>query len=79
MIITKTPVRISFLGGGTDYPEHFQKHGGSVLVTTIDKYSYLNVKPLISHFFDYDIRISYITLFFCGLYLIYFLIISFRY
>lgn len=58
MIITKTPVRISFLGGGTDYPEHFEKHGGSVLVTTIDKYSYLNVKPL-NHFFDYDIRISY--------------------
>jgi len=58
MIITKTPVRISFLGGGTDYPEHFEKHSGSVLVTTIDKYSYLNVKPL-SHFFDYDLRISY--------------------
>lgn len=59
MIITKTPVRISFLGGGTDYPEHFEKHGGSVLVTTIDKYSYLSVKPAVSHFFDYGIRVSY--------------------
>lgn len=58
MIITKTPVRVSFLGGGTDYPEHFEKHGGSVLVTTIDKYSYLNVKGL-SQFFDYDLRICY--------------------
>ncbi len=58
MIITKTPVRISFLGGGTDYPEYFEKHEGSVLVTTIDKYSYLSVKPL-NDFFDYNIRISY--------------------
>jgi len=58
MIISRTPVRISFFGGGTDYPEHFQKHGGSVLVTTIDKYYYLTVNKL-SPFFDYNIRVSY--------------------
>lgn len=41
MIITRTPFRISFLGGGTDYPEWFEEHGGAVLATTIDKYCYV--------------------------------------
>ena len=41
MIITRTPFRISFLGGGTDYPEFFMEHGGAVLATTIDKYCYV--------------------------------------
>lgn len=58
MIITQTPLRISFLGGGTDYPEHFRLHGGAVLATSIDKYVYLTVSPL-TKFFDYRIRISY--------------------
>lgn len=58
MIITKTPVRISFLGGGTDYPDHFRVHGGQVLGASIDKYSYLTVSRL-APLFDYSIRVSY--------------------
>jgi D-glycero-alpha-D-manno-heptose-7-phosphate kinase len=46
MIITKTPLRISFFGGGTDYPEWVRKHGGAVLSTSINKYSYLHVLRL---------------------------------
>jgi D-glycero-alpha-D-manno-heptose-7-phosphate kinase len=46
MIITRTPYRISFFGGGTDYPEYFEKHGGSVLSTTIDKYVYITARFL---------------------------------
>jgi len=58
MIITQTPLRASFLGGGTDYPEHFSKHGGCTLGTSIDKYTYISVTPL-TKFFNYRIRISY--------------------
>jgi len=46
MLITKTPYRISFFGGGTDYPEWYQKYGGTFLSTTIDKYVYLTVRQL---------------------------------
>lgn len=49
MITTRTPVRISFLGGGTDYPAYFQRHSGATLVTTIDKYTYVTVQPLAKH------------------------------
>lgn len=58
MIITKTPVRISLFGGGTDYPDYFLKNRGAVLGTTINKYIYLSVNKL-SQFFDYKIKISY--------------------
>ncbi|MCX6349842.1 MAG: kinase [Candidatus Aureabacteria bacterium] len=58
MIISQTPVRISFLGGGTDFPEHFSRFGGAVLSTTVDKYCYLTVSYL-SDFFDYRIKVSY--------------------
>jgi D-glycero-alpha-D-manno-heptose-7-phosphate kinase len=58
MIITQTPVRISFLGGGTDYPEYFSRYGGATLSTTIDRYTYVTVSPL-TRFFDHRIRISY--------------------
>ena len=58
MIITQTPLRVSFLGGGTDYPEHFREHGGATLATTIDKYTYVTVNPL-TEFFDYSLRVSY--------------------
>ncbi len=58
MIITKTPVRISLFGGGTDYPDYFFKKQGAVLGTTINKYIYLSVNKL-SEFFDYKIKISY--------------------
>lgn len=44
MIITQTPLRISFLGGGTDFPQFFKKHGGAVLSTAIDKYIFVVIK-----------------------------------
>ena len=59
MIITKTPFRISFFGGGTDYPEHFERHGGAVLATAIDKSTYLSATRFYSRLFDYSIRIAY--------------------
>jgi len=49
---------VSFLGGGTDYPEHFLEHGGQTLGAAIDKYSYIVVNSL-ANLFDYKIRISY--------------------
>jgi D-glycero-alpha-D-manno-heptose-7-phosphate kinase len=58
MIISRTPVRLSFFGGGTDYREYFEQHGGAVLGTTIDKYVYVSVNRL-SKFFEYKIRVGY--------------------
>lgn len=58
MIITKTPFRMSFFGGGTDMEEYFKKHKGAVLSTTIDKYCYVNVRHL-PRFFDYSTELSY--------------------
>lgn len=58
MIITKTPFRMSFFGGGTDMPDFFREHGGSVLSTTFDKYCYVNVRHL-PPFFDYHTELSY--------------------
>ncbi len=59
MIITKTPLRISFFGGGSDLPEYFGRHGGAVLGTSIDKYVYLSVTRFPSKLFDYNIRVAY--------------------
>jgi len=58
MIITRTPFRISFFGGGTDYPDWFTHQGGAVLATTIDKYCYLTCRFL-PPFFEHRIRIVY--------------------
>jgi D-glycero-alpha-D-manno-heptose-7-phosphate kinase len=58
MIITKTPYRISFFGGGTDYPDWHREHGGKVLATTFDKYCYISVRNL-PQFFDHKFRIVY--------------------
>jgi D-glycero-alpha-D-manno-heptose-7-phosphate kinase len=58
MIITRTPFRISFFGGGTDYPAWFHKNGGEVLSTTIDKYCYLTCRHL-PPFFEHKHRIVY--------------------
>ena len=58
MIICRTPTRISFFGGGTDYPIWYQDHGGMVLSTSINKYSYITVRYL-PKFFDYKYRIRY--------------------
>ena len=46
MIISKTPYRISFFGGGSDYPEWYKKFNGSVLSTTIDKHIYITCRHL---------------------------------
>lgn len=58
MIITKTPFRMSFFGGGTDMEEYFKENGGAVLSTTFDKYCYVNVRHL-PRFFDYSTELSY--------------------
>lgn len=58
MIITETPFRMSFFGGGTDMPEFFLENGGAVLSTTFDKYCYVNVRHL-PRFFDYSTELSY--------------------
>lgn len=58
MIITRTPFRISFFGGGTDYPTWYQEHGGAVLATTIDKYCYITCRHL-PPFFEHKHRIVY--------------------
>jgi D-glycero-alpha-D-manno-heptose-7-phosphate kinase len=59
MIISKTPFRISFFGGGTDYPEYFTHHGGAVLGTAVDKSTYLAATRFYSQLFDYSIRLAY--------------------
>ena len=56
MIISKTPYRISFFGGGSDYPEWYNKFGGTVLSTTINKYLYITCREL-PGFFDHKYRI----------------------
>lgn len=58
MIITRTPFRISFFGGGTDYPAWYLEHGGLVLATTIDKYCYITCRRL-PPFFEHKHRIVY--------------------
>lgn len=58
MIITKTPFRMSFFGGGTDMEDFFMENGGSVISTTFDKYCYVNVRHL-PRFFDYSTELSY--------------------
>lgn len=58
MVITKTPFRMSFFGGGTDMPEFFKEHGGAVISTTFDKYCNVNVRHL-PRFFDYTDEVVY--------------------
>jgi D-glycero-alpha-D-manno-heptose-7-phosphate kinase len=58
MIITRTPFRISFFGGGTDYPVWYREHGGAVLSTSINKYCYISCRYL-PPFFDYKYRFRY--------------------
>ena len=59
MIIVRTPLRISFFGGGTDFPEFFSKNGGAVLGTAIDKYIYHTLSHVPSWLFDHKIRFAY--------------------
>lgn len=58
MFISRTPYRISFFGGGTDYPNWYREHGGTVLATTINKYCYLTCRYL-PPFFEHRIRVAY--------------------
>lgn len=58
MIISRTPFRISFFGGGTDYPAFFEENGGAVLSTSINKYCYIICRRL-PPFFNYNYRIRY--------------------
>jgi D-glycero-alpha-D-manno-heptose-7-phosphate kinase len=58
MIISRTPFRVSFFGGGSDYPQWYRQHGGSVLATAIDKYCYITCRRL-PPFFDYKHRLVY--------------------
>ena len=58
MIISQTPMRMSFFGGGTDFPEFFGVHGGAVISTTFDKYCHVNVRPL-PELFDYKTYLAY--------------------
>lgn len=59
MIITQAPLRVSFLGGGSDFPDHYCQYGGAVLSTAIDKFSYVTIQPFNHHYFDHPLRISY--------------------
>ncbi|MDR1089908.1 MAG: kinase [Prevotella sp.] len=61
MVITQTPFRISFFGGGTDYRSYFEQYGGAVLSTSIDKYCDLTVRHL-PPFFDHRIKAAYATI-----------------
>src|SRR5882762_6217740 len=58
MIISRTPYRISFFGGGTDYPAWYRQNGGAVLAATINKYCYLTCRYL-PPFFEHRIRVVY--------------------
>lgn len=58
MIITKTPFRMSFFGGGTDMPQFFKEHRGAVISTSFDKYVYVTVRHL-PRFFDYSSELIY--------------------
>jgi D-glycero-alpha-D-manno-heptose-7-phosphate kinase len=58
MIITRTPFRISFFGGGTDYPVWYEKHGGAVLSTAIDKYCYITCRYF-PPFFEFPLRVAW--------------------
>ena len=58
MIITQTPYRMSFFGGGTAFPDFYREHGAAVISTTFDKYCYVTVRHL-PRFFDYSTELSY--------------------
>lgn len=58
MIITQTPFRMSFFGGGTDFSGFYNEHGGAVLSTTFDKYAYVTVRHL-PPFFEYETHVTY--------------------
>lgn len=58
MLIVRTPFRMSFFGGGTDYKEYYEQYGGSVISATFDKYCYLTIRNL-PPFFEYKNQLTY--------------------
>ena len=64
MIISRTPLRISFFGGGSDYPEYFKRKPGKVISLTIDKYIYISIKEV--NISDYNYKIFYTKNEFCN-------------
>ena len=58
MIVSRTPFRISFFGGGTDYPDYYRANGGEVLSTSINKYCYISIRKL-PPFFEHKFRVAY--------------------
>ena len=58
MIITKTPFRISYLGGGTDFPEWYLRNSGKVISSSIDKFNFVTLRNL-QNIFNYKFRIRY--------------------
>ena len=58
MVITQTPFRMSFFGGGTDFNGFFNEYGGAVLSTSFDKYAYVTVRHL-PPFFDFKTQLTY--------------------
>jgi D-glycero-alpha-D-manno-heptose-7-phosphate kinase len=65
MIISKTPIRVSFFGGGTDYPDYYKSFGGKALSTTIDKYIYITVKRA-EGISDFKYKVNYSKLEACN-------------
>jgi len=59
MIVTQAPLRVSFLGGGSDFRRHFEVHGGAVLATAIDRFAYVTAQTFLDDFFDHGVRIAY--------------------
>ena len=58
MVVTRAPFRMSFFGGGSDFPDFYKEHGGTVLSATFDKYCYVTLRTL-PHFFDYKSELVY--------------------
>lgn len=58
ILISQTPFRISFLGGGTDYPDYFRRHGGATLAASINRYTIITVQPL-TQFAEDRVRVHY--------------------
>lgn len=59
MVIARAPVRVSFLGGGSDFPDHFKQHGGAVLCTAVNRFANVTVQPFFAEYFDHRIRLAY--------------------
>lgn len=59
MLLARAPLRVSFFGGGTDFPEYFLKHGGAVIGTAIERFAYAAAGRFAADFFDYNLHVSY--------------------